>query len=172
MKRLGVIGGIGPESTIVYYRALVAAGRERLEGAAPSLLINSIDVQTVLRLAEEDPVPGLRDYLLGEIGVLARCGVSIGLIAANTPHMVFDEVRQRSPVQLVSTWRRRATPHANTGSIAWRCLGRSLRCRVGSIQTCSPAPKLRWSGPATTSRPSPRHLRGRTPEERLSSGDT
>lgn len=102
MKRLGIIGGIGPESTVLYYRALVAAGRERLGGAAPPILINSIDVGIVLRLAEDDPVPGLRDYLLSEIAVLARAGVSIGLIAANTPHIVFDEVRQQSPIELVS----------------------------------------------------------------------
>lgn len=53
-------------------------------------------------MAEEDPVPGLRDYLLSEIAVLARGGVSIGLIAANTPHIVFAEVRQQSPIELVS----------------------------------------------------------------------
>jgi aspartate racemase len=102
MKRLGIIGGIGPESTVVYYRALVAAGRERLGGAAPPILINSIDVAKVLRLAEDDPVPGLRDYLLSEIAVLAHAGASIGLIAANTPHIVFDDVRQQSPIELVS----------------------------------------------------------------------
>jgi len=101
MKRLGIIGGIGPESTIVYYRAIVAAGGERL-GGAPPILLNSIDVQKVLRLAEDDPVPGLRDYLLSEITVLARAGVSVGLIAANTPHIVFDDVRQQSPIELVS----------------------------------------------------------------------
>jgi aspartate racemase len=101
MKRLGIIGGVGPESTVVYYRAIVAAGRKRL-GGAPPILLNSIDVQKVLRLAEDDPVPGLRDYLLSEIAVLARAGVSIGLIAANTPHIVFDDVRQRSPIELVS----------------------------------------------------------------------
>jgi aspartate racemase len=102
MKRLGIIGGIGPESTVVYYRALVAAGRGRLGGAAPPILINSIDVEKVLRLAEDDPVPGPRDYLLSEIAVLARAGASIGLIAANTPHIVFDEVRQQSLIELVS----------------------------------------------------------------------
>jgi aspartate racemase len=102
MNRLGIIGGIGPESTVVYYRALVAAGRERLAGAAPPILINSIDVAKVLRLAEDDPVPGLRDYLLSEIAVLAHARASIGLIAANTPHIVFDEVRQQSPIELVS----------------------------------------------------------------------
>jgi aspartate racemase len=102
MKRLGIVGGIGPESTVVYYRSIVAAGRKRLGGASPPVLINSIDVQMVLRLAEEDPVPGLRDYLLSEIDVLARAGASLALIAANTPHIVFDEVRQRSPIELVS----------------------------------------------------------------------
>ena len=101
MKRLGIIGGIGPESTIVYYRAIVAAGGERL-GGAPPILLNSIDVQRVLRLAEDDSVPGLRDYLLSEITVLARAGVSVGLIAANTPHIAFDDVRQQSPIELVS----------------------------------------------------------------------
>src|SRR5262245_56629675 len=102
MKRLGIVGGIGPESTIMYYRFIVAAGRERLGGAGPPIVINSIDVQKVLKLDEEDPVPGLRDYLLSEISILARAGVSLGLIAANTPHIVFDEVREHSPIPLVS----------------------------------------------------------------------
>jgi aspartate racemase len=102
MKRLGIIGGIGPESTVVYYRSILAAARERLGGASPPVLINSIDVQLVLRLAEHDPVPGLRDYLALEISVLARGGASFALIAANTPHIVFEEVRQRSPIELVS----------------------------------------------------------------------
>jgi aspartate racemase len=102
MKRLGIVGGIGPESTIMYYRFIVAAGRERLGGTAPPIVINSIDVQKVLKLAEEDPVPGLRDYLLSEISTLARAGVSLGLIAANTPHIAFDELREHSPIPLVS----------------------------------------------------------------------
>jgi len=102
MKRLGIIGGIGPESTVVYYRSILAAGRERLGSAAPPVIINSIDVQTVLQLAETNPIPGLRDYLLSEIGILARAGASLALIAANTPHIVFDEVRERSPIPLVS----------------------------------------------------------------------
>ena len=102
MKRLGIVGGIGPESTVVYYRAIFASGRERLAGAAPPIIINSIDVQRVLQLAETDPIPGLRDYLLSEIGALERAGASLALIAANTPHIVFDEVQQRSPIELVS----------------------------------------------------------------------
>jgi aspartate/glutamate racemase len=32
MKVLGVLGGIGPESTIAYYRALIAEGRAATPG--------------------------------------------------------------------------------------------------------------------------------------------
>lgn len=53
-------------------------------------------------MAEDDPVPGLRDYLVSEITVLARAGATVALIAANTPHLVFDDVRQQSPIELVS----------------------------------------------------------------------
>jgi aspartate/glutamate racemase len=75
MKRVGIVGGIGPESTVVYY-VHRGAGRQRLGRVSPPVFINSIDVQRVLRLTEEDPVPGLRDYLLSEIGVLAHVGES------------------------------------------------------------------------------------------------
>ena len=102
IKRLGIIGGIGPESTIVYYRSIMEAGRQRFGGASPPVLINSIDVRTVLRLVEENALAALRDYLVAEIGILARADISLALIAANTPHIVFDEVRQRSPIPLVS----------------------------------------------------------------------
>ena len=45
MKTVGMIGGIGPESTIDYYRLMLAAYHERVpDGSAPSIIINSIDV--------------------------------------------------------------------------------------------------------------------------------
>jgi len=51
MKTLGIIGGIGPESTIVYYRSIVASYREqKQDGRYPSILINSIDLTKMLDL--------------------------------------------------------------------------------------------------------------------------
>jgi len=102
-KRLGVVGGMGPESTIAYYRAIVAAARD-LRPAAPYLpvLINSVDVQKVLALVGENSLEILTDYLVAEIDVLAKAGATLGLLAANTPHIVFDDVRRRSPIPLVS----------------------------------------------------------------------
>jgi aspartate racemase len=101
-KRLGVIGGIGPESTIAYYRQLIAAYQEtRSNDAYPSIVINSIDVKRVLDLAAND-LPALADYLLLELDALGKAGASLGLIAANTPHIVFDDIVGRSPIPLVS----------------------------------------------------------------------
>lgn len=103
MERLGVVGGMGPESTIAYYRSIIAVA-SALRPAAPHVpvLINSIDVQKVLRLVGENALAELTDYLLAEIDVLAKAGATLGMLAANTPHIVFDDVRQRSPIPLVS----------------------------------------------------------------------
>jgi aspartate/glutamate racemase len=51
MKTMGMIGGIGPESTIDYYRSIVTLYRERRgDGSYPLLIINSIDLQKLLDL--------------------------------------------------------------------------------------------------------------------------
>ena len=45
MKSLGLVGGIGPESTIEYYRFILDGYRARVtDGSAPHLIIDSVDV--------------------------------------------------------------------------------------------------------------------------------
>ncbi len=103
MKIIGIIGGLGPESTIDYYRRLLAtyAGL-RPEGSAPPIIINSLDVKKGLALVGNNQLGELTEYLVFEIERLARAGAEIGLLSANTPHIVFDEVASRSPIPLVS----------------------------------------------------------------------
>jgi len=103
MKVLGVVGGIGPESTIAYYRSIIATARERRSGGGnPPILINSIDVQSVLQLVAEGALTTLTNYLVTEVENLAKGGAALGLLAANTPHVVFNEVAKRSPIPMVS----------------------------------------------------------------------
>jgi aspartate racemase len=102
MKTLGIIGGIGPESTIEYYRRLHALYRQRVpDGSAPSIIINSIDNKKLLDLAGTD-LSELARYLTAEVERLARAGATFGLLAANTPHLVFDSVAQHSTIPLIS----------------------------------------------------------------------
>ena len=103
MKTLGIVGGLGPESTIEYYRLLIAGYRERRpDGAYPRVVINSIDVNKLLTLAGQDRREELAEYLLEALAQLAGAGCDFAILAANTPHIVFDKVAARSPLPLIS----------------------------------------------------------------------
>lgn len=102
MKTLGIIGGIGPESTVEYYRAIIAAYRERHDGNYPSIIINSISVKRVLDLVSANKLEELTELLCDEIERLARAGADFAIMASNTPHIVFDQLLRRSSIPLVS----------------------------------------------------------------------
>jgi aspartate racemase len=103
MKTLGIVGGIAPGSTMDYYRLLIAAYRDRRQdGSYPSILINSIDLKRLLDLVGDNRLPELTDWLVREIERLARGGADFGLLASNTPHIVFEELSRRAPIPLLS----------------------------------------------------------------------
>lgn len=103
MKTLGMIGGLGPEATVEYYRTIIALYRERKpDGSYPQVFINSVDLSKGVALISANDRAGVIKYLLEEIQKLAKAGADFGLIAANTPHLVFDEVEAQSPIPLIS----------------------------------------------------------------------
>ncbi|HEY4270632.1 MAG TPA: amino acid racemase [Candidatus Udaeobacter sp.] len=103
MKTLGIIGGLGPESTLDYYQRIIALYRKRTgEVHYPELIIVSIDLTKGLNFMEANDLGGMADYLLETVEKLARAGADFGIISANTPHIVFDDVARRSPVPLLS----------------------------------------------------------------------
>ncbi len=102
MKTLGLIGGIGPESTIEYYRLLVARYREKAEGVYPSVIINSVDLKRLLEWMTAGELEKATDYLLDELERLYKAGADFAALASNTPHIVFNEIRDRSPLPLIS----------------------------------------------------------------------
>ena len=100
---LGIVGGIGPESTIAYYRAIISKFRHRAPNAGyPRVIINSIDASQMLSLMPERRYDELGHLLVREVDALARGGADVALIAANTPHVVFDDVRAASGIPLIS----------------------------------------------------------------------
>lgn len=103
MKTAGLVGGIGPESTIEYYRFLVAGFQARVPGNHyPPVVINSIDMTAMLDFAGRGDFQGLADFLTPEVERLAAAGARFAAFASNTPHVVFDEVRRRASIPLVS----------------------------------------------------------------------
>jgi aspartate racemase len=103
VKILGMIGGTGPESTIEYYRRLIAAYHARVsEIGAPPIIINSIDNKNLVKWFTAGELAAVINFLAAEIERLARAGADFGLIAAVTPHLVFDELQQRASIPLLS----------------------------------------------------------------------
>jgi aspartate racemase len=103
MKTLGMIGGVGPESTIDYYKNIIGLYRERRrDGSYPQFIINSIDLKKGIDFMEANNLAAMAEFLLREIEKLPRAGADFGIIAANTPHIVFDDVAPKSPIPLIS----------------------------------------------------------------------
>lgn len=116
MQPIGVVGGIGPESTIDYYRAMIAAYREaRPDGSYPAIVITSIDPIAMLGGLMRGETAAVVEMLVSELQRLERAGADVALMAANSPHVVFDEVQRRSPLPLVSIVEATAVEAARAG---------------------------------------------------------
>ena len=79
MKKLGLIGGVGPESTIPYYRGIVNGVKYRMgKPYLPPLTIESLSCFEVIRMASSGDTEGLIAYLLAGIRNLAAAGAAAG----------------------------------------------------------------------------------------------
>ena len=117
MKTLGIVGGIGPESTIEYYRFILEGCRKRVPDppssrsggttarqgdSVPHIIIDSIDVNRGLAMLDVNDLAALAAYVSESVERLTRAGAEIALMAANTPHIVFEEVARRAAIPMIS----------------------------------------------------------------------
>ena len=102
MKTLGLIGGTGPESTVDYYRLLIAEYREKADGNSPLIIINSVNLKQMIDWMGANELGKVTDYLVDAFGKLEKAGADFGALTANTPHIVFDELKRRSSLPLIS----------------------------------------------------------------------
>jgi aspartate racemase len=103
MKPIGIIGGLGPESTVDYYKEIIAAFNAKYdEMAYPEVIIYSVNIDEFMKFVETKNWPGLSEWLLEKISSIHRAGAQFAVIASNTPHIVFDEIKSKSPIPLLS----------------------------------------------------------------------
>jgi aspartate racemase len=103
MKKVGIIGGIGPESTIQYYKFIIQQFRERLGTPDyPEIVIQSINMTKMLNFVFNNELEGLVSYLKGEVETLQKTGVDFAILASNTPHLVFDELNAEVDIEMLS----------------------------------------------------------------------
>lgn len=98
-----MIGGFGPESTLDYYRMLVETYREKIDNNSyPEIIIYSLDIYELLDMVAKKQWEELVEWLSSAIKALHSAGADFAFISANTPHIVFDQVKQLAPIPLIS----------------------------------------------------------------------
>ena len=103
MKRVGIIGGLGPVSTLDYYSGIINGFRTKAnDGNYPEIVVNSVNMAQVLSYVTNKEWDSLEKLLLDAIRDLANAGAEFAAIASNTPHIVFDRVQQESVLPLIS----------------------------------------------------------------------
>lgn len=101
--KIGMVGGIGPESTVDYYQRLVKLYQKNINGDEyPDIIINSINMTAMLKLVADKSFDGLISMLVDAVYSLYNAGADLAFIASNTPHIVFEQVQRIAPIPLVS----------------------------------------------------------------------
>ena len=103
MKKIGIVGGRGPEATVDYYKRITRFFHEQGSGLnTPEILIYSANIVELFELLADKRDTPVVDWLVAKLITLKSAGADFAAISANTPHIVFDEVAARSPLPLIS----------------------------------------------------------------------
>jgi aspartate racemase len=101
-RKIGIIGGLSPESTVSYYLYITRTYAERYgDYGYPEILIYSVCLQKYhdwRSRGEWDRVAG--DLIAAARG-LEKAGADFGVIATNTMHIVFDQVQAAVNIPLI-----------------------------------------------------------------------
>ena len=101
--KIGMIGGIGPESTVDYYQRIIKLYQKNVNSDDyPEIIINSINMTAMLKLVSDKNWDGLTNMLTEAVYSLFKAGANFAFIASNTPHIVFERLGEASPIPLVS----------------------------------------------------------------------
>lgn len=93
MKRIGILGGMSPESTIIYYRTLNVGARERLGAlATANCVIASMNFGEIQAMQKAGDWVGSGEHLASAAKGLEAAGVDLILLATNTMHRCADTI--------------------------------------------------------------------------------
>lgn len=102
-KRIGLVGGLGPEATLEYYRGIIDEFKSTDTSLNyPEIIIYSVNLSELIGMMNRKEYDRVIVYLLGAIDSLKKAGADFAAMSANTPHLVFDTLVKVSPLPLVS----------------------------------------------------------------------
>jgi len=103
MRKIGIVGGLSPESTTLYYRTIINEYREKHHKQNyPIIIIYSVSFDQFREYWRSKKYEKVIELLLKAIRALGRAGADFALISANTSHMFYNEVEARSPIPLLN----------------------------------------------------------------------
>ena len=103
MKKIGLVGGTGPESTLMYYKELNSR-IDKLTGgkAMPDIAIESVNFRRAWEYVTTADYDKLSDYLAEKVNSLYNGGAEIISLTAATMHIVMDELAAKTKAELIS----------------------------------------------------------------------
>jgi len=127
MKRIGILGGMGPESTIEYYKEIILLSREKWKYKCPEIIIYNIDEEewaTSIEVSKD--FTKAKTLLLNSINALYRAGADFAVMASNTPHIFYEELVKTSPIPLLSIVEETAKEAKRRGYLKLGLLGTKI----------------------------------------------
>lgn len=102
-KKIGILGGLSPESTVTYYQHIVRRYQELFgDHSYPEIIIYSVSFQRFINWMAQDKRNMITEELINAIRSLSVAGAGFAVMATNTMHIVFDKVQKKSPIPLIS----------------------------------------------------------------------
>jgi len=105
MKTIGIIGGLGPEATVDYYKEIISQVNI-LNGDGslnyPEIIVYSVNMAKFIGRLEKGDHSGAAGYIVESVLKLESAGADFVAISANTPHLFFDEIQQQVSLPLIS----------------------------------------------------------------------
>lgn len=103
MKKVGIVGGLGPASTIDYYRDIIDAYRKVYgDDNYPEIVIDSVNMSKIISNIINQEYESVASDLLKSISNLEKAGADFAAIASNTPHIVWDRIKDKTAIPLIS----------------------------------------------------------------------
>lgn len=103
MKKIGLVGGIGPASTVEYYLGIIKKCRiEQRGNVYPEIVIDSVNMLQHDKALAENDYDKLAQYLLRSLSNLKAAGAELAAITANTEHIVWNMVHSKFPLPVIS----------------------------------------------------------------------
>ena len=103
MKTIGIVGGLSPESTTLYYTTIVREFRRRFRSENyPKIIIYSVSFGEFTDSIVRGDYGKAVNILLEALNSLYNAGADFAIISANTPHMFLNELKSKSPIPILS----------------------------------------------------------------------